>query len=87
VDFTVRQRILRSVMLSIGGLYEARDYSLTTGMTSRLSNEWETRIGVDYDMTKWLRLGASYRYRSADYTAIDHLATQNFVSIHAAVHY
>lgn len=87
VDFTVRQRILRNLMLSAGGLYETREYGLTTGTTNRLIDEWEGRIGVVYDMTKWLRLGASYRYRSADFTGVDRLATQNFVSIDAAIHY
>jgi len=87
VDFTVRQRILRTVMLTAGGLYETRDYNLTTGATGRLAEQWETRIGVVYDMTKWLRLGASYRYRSADFTGADRLATQNFVSINATIHY
>ena len=53
-------RLFRSVTLSAGGLYSDHDYKKEyAGYVLTCFDAW---VGVNYEMTKWLQLGAYYRY-------------------------
>ena len=78
-------RLFRTVELVGGGSYSDREYKATPAGLAL--NTWGARIGVSYDLTKWIQLSALYRYRNADYASLDTTASQKFVSLNVVIHY
>ena len=83
---TMRYRLFRSVMLSVGGECEFRENALAIASETYKRDILAVPVGVNYDLTKWLQLGATYRCQRVDYTTIGH-AIQNFASLHVKIHY
>ena len=82
----MRYRLFRSVMLSVGSECEFRENALAIASEIYKRDILAAPVGVNYDLTKWLQLGASYRCQRVDYTTIGH-AVQNFASLHVKIHY
>ena len=86
-DFSLlgHYRLFRTVELVMGGNYSDREYKTTPAGLAL--NTWGIRMGLNYDLTKWIQLGALYRYRNADYASLDTTASQNFFSLNVIIHY
>ncbi|MCX7886316.1 MAG: outer membrane beta-barrel protein [Verrucomicrobiae bacterium] len=88
VDAKLTHRFPRNkVAFWIAGAYEHDDYEQPVGTVDRTDSFFEASAGIGWDVTKWMQLGAEYRFWHNDsrLTGLDF--HRNVVMIHARVHF
>ena len=95
VDLTVNEKIYHEKFLVyVGGAYEHDDYNGLVTLSNppftplqRTDDIWEGRVGAKYFVTKWVELGASYRYQRNLSTDHEVSFVDNLVSVDALIHF
>ena len=87
LNLTVNYRLLRTVTLSFGGGYLDAKSSAIKIIENYARESLGARVGVTYDLTKWVQLGANYGYISKAYYLELAPAVQNTASLHVKIHY
>jgi len=79
----------RNVTFSVGGAYEKYDYEYGTASSGLYSDVWTGTIGMGYNLTEWLHLGARYQYQlmQSNQTGGGANFDQNIVSLNAGVRF
>lgn len=77
----------KKIGLWIGGLYERDDYQNPVGGVDRHDDFVEGTVGITYDITKRIELGAEYLFWHNGSTLEELQFTRNLVSVHARVHF
>lgn len=88
VDCKLTYRFPRQkVGLWIGGTYERDDYENPVGGIDRVDDFYELSVGMTWDATKWMQLGAEYLFWHNDSRLTELGFSRNLASIHARVHF
>ena len=86
LDLNVNYRLFRAVRLTVGGGYLGARMSAANIVENYMREELTARVGMSYDLTKWVQIRTRYECTGRDYTITGN-AMENAAILHVNIHY